>query len=157
MMVAVRTLLAIMLLLLMGCGDVLSQSRSVCVSGYNEYERQIYEFWLDNENKSGCWGNPPGRDADQEFGGGGGFVCGCRVTPGKQVSLYWSFEQTRAEFDAGESPEEHTTQVMIPQPESRVSEYLRVYFMRDGSAALQWVDDMGAPTLPPSQGGRQDE
>lgn len=152
-----RILLAMALLLLVGCGDVLSQSRSVCVSGYNEYERGIHEFWLDNEGKAGCHGNPPGREDPDDFGGGGKFTCGCRVTADKQVSLFWQFRRSRAEYEAGIEPEQRTVQVTIPQPESRTSEYLRVYFMKDGSAALQWVDDMGAPTLSPSQGGRQDE
>ncbi len=40
--------------------------------------------------------------------------------------------------------------VTIPQPESHDSRYLRVYFMKDGTTPLQWVDDMGAPTLSPS-------
>ena len=144
--------IAVVFLMLSGCDKVLSHKRTVCVTGYNEYERQIYEFWLDNESKSGCFGNPSGREDKYNFGGGGGFACGCTVTPGKKVSLYWSFEQTRAEFDAKEPPEEHTVQVTIPQPESRNSRYLRVYFMKDGSTPLQWVDDMGAPELPPSAG-----
>ena len=133
-----------------GCGPIFTQERTVCVTGYNEHERQIYEFWLDNESKSGCFGNPEGKQPDAY--GQSGFACGCTVAPGKKVSLYWSFEQTRAEFDAKAPPEEHTVQVTIPQPESRNSRYLRVYFMKDGSTPLQWVDDMGAPELPPSTG-----
>nr|WP_288355249.1 hypothetical protein [uncultured Pseudomonas sp.] len=139
-----------LIFLLSGCDRVLSQERTVCVSGYNEYDRQIYEFWLDGENKSGCFGNPPAKRADQIFGGGGKFACGCKVSPGKRVELYWSFEQTRAEFDAKKPIEEHTAMVTIPQPESHDSRYLRVYFMKDGTTPLQWVDDMGAPTLSPS-------
>ncbi|WP_223807373.1 hypothetical protein [Montanilutibacter psychrotolerans] len=136
---------------LVGCDAVLSQSRTVCVTGYNEYERGIHEYWLDDENKAGCHGNPPGRDVDQVFGGGGKFSCGCNVAPGKQVSLFWQFSRTRNEYDAKIPPEQHTTLVTIPHPESSTSRYLRVYFMKDGSTPLQWVDDMGAPELIPSQ------
>ncbi|RNF82093.1 DUF3304 domain-containing protein [Montanilutibacter psychrotolerans] len=134
---------------LVGCDAVLSQSRTVCVTGYNEHERGIHEYWLDDENKAGCHGNPPGRDVDQVFGGGGGFVCGCNVEPGKQVSLFWEFVQTPEDFDAKVPPEQRTVQVTIPQPESPSSRYLRVYFMEDGSTPLQWVDDMSAPELIP--------
>ncbi|WP_302479187.1 hypothetical protein [Burkholderia lata] len=38
----------------------------------------------------------------------------------------------------------------IPQPESSTSRYLRVYFRKNGTAELQWVDDMNAPELPPT-------
>ncbi|KAB7769376.1 hypothetical protein CKY51_07265 [Xanthomonas maliensis] len=133
-----------------GCTDGFSQSRTVCVSGYNEYDRQIYQFWLDSEAKSGCFGNPPKRSEGYPWGGGGKFSCGCKVTPGKEVNLYWRFERTRAEYDANIKPEEHTIRVKIPQPESSKSRYFRVYFRRDGTASLQWVDDMGADELPPT-------
>ncbi|MFT4249699.1 MAG: hypothetical protein QM581_16965 [Pseudomonas sp.] len=144
------------ILLLSGCDRVFSQERTVCASGYNEFDRQIYEFWLDGENKSGCFGNPPGKSLDQNFGGGGKFACGCTVTPGKKVNLYWSFEQTRDEYDSGKKPEEHTKQVIIPRPESSSSRYLRVYFMKDGTTPIQWVDEMGAPELAPTQGRKSD-
>lgn len=136
--------------ILSGCDKVFSQERTVCVTGYNENERQIYEFWLDGESKSGCFGNPSGRQGYSNFGGGGGFSCGCTITPGKKVNLYWKFVRTKQEFKAKIPAEEHVSQVTIPQPESSNSRYLRVYFMQDGSTPLQWVDDMGAPELPPS-------
>ncbi|RNF82076.1 DUF3304 domain-containing protein [Montanilutibacter psychrotolerans] len=134
---------------LTGCDAVLSQSRTVCVTGYNQNERGIHEFWLDEENSSGCRGNPSGRKPTNTWGGGGGFVCGCNVAPGRQVSLFWQFSRTRKEYDAKIPPEQHTVQVTIPQPESPSSRYLRVYFMKDGSTPLQWVDDMGTPELIP--------
>lgn len=141
--------------MLAGCGEVLPQSRTVCVTGYNEHERGIHEFWLDNENKAGCHGNPPGRDVDQIYGGGGKFTCGCSVTPGDKVSLFWQFSRTRKEYDAKVPPERHTAQVTIPEPPTVDARYLRVFFMKDGSTPLQWVDDMGAPELPPSQGAEK--
>ena len=138
------------LTLLVGCDSVIpASSKGVCISGYNQNARHIHEFWLDNESKAGCHGNPPGPDEDQIYGGGGKFTCGCRVTPGKQVKLEWEFVQTLAEFKAKLPSESHEANVVIPQPESSSSRYFRVYFMKDGSTALQWVDDMGAPVLPP--------
>ncbi|QEO28351.1 DUF3304 domain-containing protein [Xanthomonas translucens pv. undulosa] len=139
-----------------GCKDGFSQSRTVCVTGYNEYEKQIYEFWLDNESKAGCFGNPPGRSEGSHWGGGGKFSCGCNVTPGKTVNLQWSFVQSVEEFDAGEKAKEYTTKVTIPQPESRNSRYFRIYFRKDGTASLQWVDDMGAEELPATPDGKGD-
>ncbi|KAB7769379.1 DUF3304 domain-containing protein [Xanthomonas maliensis] len=136
--------------LLAGCTNGLPQARTVCVTGYNEYERQIYRFWLDSEAKSGCFGNPPGRSDGNPWGGGGKFACGCNVTPGKVVDLQWTFEQTRQEYDAGLKPEEHTIRVKIPQPESSRSRYFRVYFRKNGTTSLQWVDDMGADELAPT-------
>ena len=140
--------------LLSGCGDTLSSSpRTVCISGYNQNDRKIHMFWLDNESKAGCWGNPPGREVDQVYGGGGGFNCGCRVTPGKQVSLTWSLARSLKEFEAGVLRQEFSTLVTIPQPESSTSRYFRAYFMKDGTAKLQWVDNMGAPELSPTSAG----
>nr|WP_288355247.1 hypothetical protein [uncultured Pseudomonas sp.] len=139
-------------LLLAGCDGAFSQERTVCVSGYNEFDLPIYEFWLDGENKSGCFGNPPAKRVEQIFGGGGKFSCGCKASPGKAVQLYWRFERTPSEVEAGIPPKEFKRLVTVPQPESHDSRYLRVYFMKDGSTPLQWVDDMGAPTLPSSIG-----
>jgi hypothetical protein len=109
-----RFLMMAFIILLGGCKDGFSQSRTVCVTGYNEYEKQIYEFWLDNESKAGCFGNPPGRSEGSHWGGGGKFSCGCNVTPGKTVNLQWSFVQSVEEFDAGEKAKEYTTKVTIP-------------------------------------------
>lgn len=140
--------------LLSGCGDVLPPSpKTVCISGYNQNDRKIHMFWLDDESKSGCWGNPPGRDINEVYGGGGGFNCGCRVTPGKQVSLTWSLARSLKELEAGVLRKEFSTQVTIPQPESSTSRYFRAYFMKNGTARLQWVDSMGAPELSPAEGG----
>jgi hypothetical protein len=140
---------------LAACGkhsdELLSHKHTVCVTGYNEYERAMYRFWLDDEHKSGCFGNPSGREQGEDFGGGGGFACGCTVTPGKKVKLYWKFELSRSEIDRGMQQESKTIDVTIPQPQSDSSQYLRVYFRKNGTADLQWVDDMGAPTLPPTQ------
>ncbi|WP_258077808.1 hypothetical protein [Xanthomonas bromi] len=83
-------------------------------------------------------------------GGGGKFSCGCKVTPGKVVNLYWTFEQTRQEYDSGVKPEEHTIRVQTPQPQSSSSRYFRIFFRKNGTASLQWVDDMGADELPPT-------
>ncbi|WP_235426762.1 hypothetical protein [Xanthomonas cerealis] len=150
-MSTLRFLMAAFILLLGGCKDGFSQSRTVCVTGYNEYEKQIYEFWLDNESKAGCFGNPSGRGKDTgDWGGGGAFSCGCKVTPGKVVNLYWTFEQTRQDYDSGVKPEEHTIRVQTPQPQSSSSRYFRIYFRKNGTASLQWVDDMGADELPPT-------
>ena len=136
---------------LSGCGEDSSfKSRSVCITGYNQFERQIHEFWLDGESNSGCHGNPSRRELDQVYGGGSKFTCGCRVTPGKQVSLTWSLARSLKEFEAGVLRQEFSTQVTIPQPESSTSRYFRVYFMKDGTAKLQWVDNMGAPEVEPS-------
>ncbi|WP_260608101.1 hypothetical protein [Xanthomonas cerealis] len=152
-----RFLMVAFIFLLGGCRDGFSQSRTVCVTGYNEYEKQIYEFWLDNESKAGCFGNPSGRGKDTgDWGGGGAFSCGCKVTPGKTVNLQWSFVQSVEEFDAGKKAKEYTTKVTIPQPESRNSRYFRVYFRKDGTASLQWVDDMGAEELPATSDGKGD-
>ncbi|KAB7769380.1 DUF3304 domain-containing protein [Xanthomonas maliensis] len=146
----IRYGLLALLALLTGCKDGLSHSRTVCVSGYNEYEKQIHEFWLDNESKSGCFGNPPGRSDGDPWGGGAKFACGCKVTPGKSVTLQWSFVQSVEDFDAGKKAQEFALKVTIPQPESRSSRYLRVYFRKNGTASLQWVDDMGVDELPPT-------
>ncbi|WP_230941011.1 hypothetical protein [Xanthomonas translucens] len=152
----IRFSMVAFIFLLGGCKDGFSQSRTVCVTGYNEYEKQIYEFWLDNESKSGCFGNPPGRKDGNPWGGGGKFSCGCKVTPGKVVNLYWTFEQTRQEYDSGVKPEEHTIRVQTPQPKSSSSRYFRIYFRKDGTASLQWVDDMGAEELPATSDGKGD-
>ena len=138
---------------LAGCGDVFEPaSKEVCITGYNQYERQIHKFRLDGESKSGCSGNPSGRDGRGIYGGGGGFMCGCRVTPGKQVSLHWVFVQNKAEYAAKVPEVEHTVQVTIPQPESSSSRYFRIFFMKNGIPQLQWVDYMGAPEImPPSE------
>ena len=139
---------------LAGCGEFFAPSaKTVCISGYNQNDRKIHMFWLDNENKSGCWGNPPGRDVDQVYGGGGGFNCGCRVTPGKEVSLYWVFAQSKAEYAAKVPEVQREVRVTIPQPESPSSRYFRAYFMKNGTAKLQWVDNMGASELAPAEGG----
>ncbi|MGS0515891.1 hypothetical protein ACQR5T_00855 [Xanthomonas oryzae pv. oryzicola] len=151
-----RFLMVAFIFLLGGCRDGFSQSRTVCVTGYNEYEKQIYEFWLDNESKAGCFGNPPGRTDGNSWGGGGKFSCGCNVTPGKVVNLYWTFEQTRQEYDSGVKPEEHTIRVQTPQPQSSSSRYFRIYFRKNGTASLQWVDDMGAEELPATPDGKGD-
>ncbi|WP_254601559.1 hypothetical protein [Burkholderia lata] len=139
---------------LAGCGghdDAASPaSRTVCITGYNEYTRKLHEFWLDNEHKSGCFGNPSAREAGEAFGGGGGFACGCKVTPGQAVKLAWVFAQPLDEIERGVAAEHKTIDVTIPQPESSTSRYLRVYFRKNGTADLQWVDDMNAPELPPT-------
>jgi hypothetical protein len=139
---------------LAACGkhsdELLSHKHTVCVTGYNEYERKLNRFWLDDEHNSGCFGNPSGREQGQNFGGGGGFACGCTVTPGQTVKLYWKFAQSKGEWDSGEPVVSKTIDVTIPQPQSENSQYLRVYFRKNGTAELQWVDDMGAPTLPPT-------
>ncbi len=129
---------------------LLAKKHTVCVSGYNEYPRALYRFWLDSAHKSGCFGNPSGREAGETYGGGGGFACGCSITPGEKVRLDWTFEQSQAERDSDAGQQSKTVDVTIPQPESAHSQYLRVYFRRNGTADLQWVDDMGAPTLPPT-------
>ncbi len=136
---------------LAGCGDVFAPaSKEVCITGYNQYERQLHIFRLDEESKSGCWGNPSGRDGYGIYGGGGGYVCGCRVIAGRQVSLSWSLVRTRAEFDADIPREEFSTVVTIPQPESPTSRYFRIYFMKSGIPQLQWVDDLRTPKIMPS-------
>ncbi len=64
-------------LLIILCGGVLFgcedkpyfNSRSVCITGYNQFERQVHEFWLDGESNSGCHGNPSRRELDQVYGG----------------------------------------------------------------------------------------
>ena len=144
----------LLLTLLAGCGDVFAPaSKEVCITGYNQYERQLHKFRLDAESKSGCWGNPSGREGHGTYGGGGGYVCGCRVTPGKQVSLYWVFAQNKAEYAAKVPEVEHTVQVTIPQPESPTSRYFRIFFMKNGIPQLQWVDDLRAPrVMPPTEG-----
>jgi hypothetical protein len=131
-------------------GELISREHSVCVTGYNEYERAMYRFWLDDEHKSGCFGNPSAREPGEDFGGGGGFACGCRVKPAQKVKLFWQFELSKTEMDNGVQPQSKTIDVTIPQPQSDNSQYLRVYFRKNGTAELQWIDDMGAPTLPPT-------
>ncbi|MEK2601353.1 hypothetical protein [Burkholderia arboris] len=131
-------------------GEMAATRRTVCITGYNEYDRKLHEFWLDNEHRSGCFGNPSARDAGEAFGGGGGFACGCKVTPGQQVKLSWLFAQPLDDIQRGISSEHKTIDVTIPQPESATSRYLRVYFRNNGTAELQWVDDMNAPELPPT-------
>lgn len=149
-----QMMVAAVLGLLSAC-DGASAARTVCVSGFNENARQIHEFWLDGEHKSGCFGNPSGKETGSKYwGGGGGFACGCSVTPGRKVNLSWEVAQTWDEYQKKVPPEQHTTQVTIPQPESSHSRYLRVYFRKDGSTDLQWVDDMDAPTLPLSKDGK---
>ncbi|MBN3828799.1 hypothetical protein G3O00_35125 [Burkholderia sp. Ac-20384] len=130
--------------------DASAAPRTVCITGYNEYTRKLHEFWLDNEHKSGCFGNPSAREAGEAFGGGGGFACGCTVTPGQTVKLAWVFAQPLAEIERGVAAEHQTIDVTIPRPESSTSRYLRVYFRKNGTADLQWVDDMNAPELPPT-------
>ncbi|WP_254606744.1 hypothetical protein [Burkholderia contaminans] len=149
------TLAALVVLgVLAGCGrrdDAASPARrTVCITGYNEYTRKLHEFWLDNEHRSGCFGNPSAREAGEAFGGGGGFACGCQVTPGQAAKLAWVFAQPLDEIERGVAAEHRTIDVTIPQPESPTSRYLRVYFRKNGTAELQWVDDMNAPKLPPT-------
>ncbi|MBN3831822.1 hypothetical protein G3N64_08120 [Burkholderia sp. Ac-20344] len=139
---------------LAGCGRhdgaASAEPRTVCITGYNEYTRKLHAFWLDNQHKSGCFGNPSAREAGEAFGGGGGFACGCRVTPGQAVKLAWVFAQPLDEIQRGVQAEHRTIDVTIPQPESSMSRYLCVYFRKNGTAELQWVDDMNAPELPPT-------
>ncbi|WP_272545796.1 hypothetical protein PPH94_007085 [Burkholderia cepacia] len=148
-----RALILAALGVLAGCGrhdGTASGPRTVCITGYNEYTRKLHEFWLDNEHKSGCFGNPSARESGEAFGGGGGFACGCRVTPGQTAKLTWVFAQPLAEIRRGAQAEHKAIDVTIPQPESSTSRYLRVYFRKNGTAELQWVDDMNAPELPPT-------
>lgn len=134
-----------------GAEAAAAQQHAVCVTGYNEYDRKLHEFWLDNAHKSGCFGNPSAREAGEAFGGGGGFACGCKVTPGRKVKLFWEFAQPLDAIQRGVPPERKTIDVTIPQPESPTSRYLRVYFRKNGTAELQWVDDMNAPELKPTR------
>ncbi|KAB7769378.1 DUF3304 domain-containing protein [Xanthomonas maliensis] len=135
---------------LAGCSNGLSHARTVCVTGYNEYDRKIHEFWLDNESKAGCFGNPSGRAPGQNWGGGGKFSCGCSVTPGRTVNLEWTFVLPKQDFYAGKPPEQHSVRVKIPQPQSATSRYFRIYFRNNGTVSLQWVNDMGADELAPT-------
>ncbi|AZQ52750.1 DUF3304 domain-containing protein [Burkholderia cenocepacia] len=141
---------------LAGCGrhdgDASTDAHTVCITGYNEYARKLHEFWLDNAHKSGCFGNPSAREDGEAFGGGGGFACGCKVTPGRKVKLDWTFAQPLDEIQRGVPAQHATIDVTIPQPESSTSRYLRVYFRKNGTAELQWVDDMNAPELRPTAG-----
>ncbi|WP_176465170.1 hypothetical protein [Pseudomonas sp. Irchel 3E20] len=136
---------------LAGCGDVFAPaSKEVCITGYNQYEWPIHEFRLDAANKTGCSGNPSARKGNYMYGGGGGLSCGCRVTPGKQVTLTWSMARSLDELEAGIPRKEFSTEVIIPQPESSTSRYFRIFFMKDGVPKLQWVDDLRAPRIMPS-------
>ncbi|KVW26883.1 DUF3304 domain-containing protein [Burkholderia ubonensis] len=134
-----------------GAEAAAAKPHAICVTGYNEYDRKLHEFRLDNEHESGCFGNPSAREAGEAFGGGGGFACGCKVTPGRKVKLFWEFAQPLDAIQRGVPPERKTIDVTIPQPESPTSRYLRVYFRKNGTAELQWVDDMNAPELKPTQ------
>ncbi|MCU9956569.1 MULTISPECIES: hypothetical protein [Burkholderia] len=140
---------------LVGCGrhdgEASAQPSAVCITGYNEYDRKLHEFLLDDAHRSGCFGNPSAREAGEAFGGGGGFACGCKVTPGQTVKLSWVFAQPLADIQRGVPAEHKTIDVTIPRPESSTSRYLRVYFRKNGTAELQWVDDMNAPELPPTR------
>src|SRR5699024_1876926 len=103
--------------------DNTPKKRIICVAGVNGFERPLYEFWLDSDNKSGCFGNPSGRSAGSDYGGGGGFACGCSVRAGDRVKLEWEFGQTWDEHSAGETPITGETMVTIPEPESPSSRY----------------------------------
>ena len=146
------TLLALCLppLLLTAC-DNTPKKRTVCVTGLNEFERPMYRFWLDSDNKSGCFGNPSGRDGSSAYGGGGGFACGCSVRAGDRVKLEWEFEQTWEEYSAGEEYITGETMVTVPEPESPSSRYLFIYFREDGTNPMFWLDTLGVPELPPSK------
>src|SRR5699024_4510593 len=146
------TLLALCLppLLLTAC-DNTPKKRTVCVTGLNEFERPMYRFWLDSDNKSGCFGNPSGRDGSSAYGGGGGFACGCSVRTGDRVKLEWEFEQTWDEYSAGEAFITDETMVTITEPESPSSRYLFIYFREDGTNPMFWLDTLGVPELPPSK------
>lgn len=102
---------------LAGCGrhdDAASPARrTVCITGYNEYTRKLHEFWLDNEHRSGCFGNPSAREAGEAFGGGGGFACGCQVTPGQAAKLAWVFAQPLDEIERGVAAEHRTIDVAL--------------------------------------------
>src|SRR5699024_6722590 len=127
------TLLALCLppLLLTAC-DNTPKKRTVCVAGVNGFERPIYEFWLDSDNKSGCFGSSYGRETTSAYGGGGGFACGCNVRVGDRVKLEWEFAQNREEYRSGKPPITGETMVTVPEPESSSSRYLFIYFKEDG-------------------------
>ncbi|QVN19523.1 hypothetical protein JYG32_07325 [Burkholderia pyrrocinia] len=148
-----RALALAILGVLAGCGrhdgEAAAQPRAVCVTGYNEYDRKLHEFRLDDAHRSGCFGNPSAREAGEAFGGG--FACGCKVTPGQAVNLSWVFAQPLAEIQRGIPAGHKTIDVTIPQPESSTSRYLHVYFRKNGTAELQWVDDMNAPERLPTR------
>lgn len=131
--------------------DNTPKKRTVCVTGLNEFERPIYRFWLDSDNKSGCFGNPPAKPSYANFGGGGGFACGCSVRTGDRVKLEWQFVRTRYEFDNNIAPITGETMVTIPEPESASSRYLFVGFKKDGSHPIVWKDNLGVPNIPPSK------
>src|SRR5699024_12148156 len=125
--------------------------RTVCVTGLNEFERKIHRFWLDSDNKSGCFGNPPAKPSYANFGGGGGFACGCSVRAGDRVKLEWEFAQTWAEYNSSERHITGETMVTVPEPESPSSRYLFVGFKKDGSNPIVWKDTLGVPDIPPSE------
>ena len=149
--------LAAGLLALVGCDQVMSQTVNVCVSAYNQRERAIHGFWLDDENKAGCWGNISGRKPGQLYGGGGKHTCGCSVTPGETVALDWEYGRSMDELKANIPREAHSTRITIPEPQSSDSRYLRLYFLEDGETMIDLVDDFGPPIPPPDQGAVNDE
>ena len=141
--------------------DNTPKKRTICVAGVNGFERKLHEFWLDSDNKSGCFGNPSGRSAGSDYGGGGGFACGCSVRAGDRVKLEWQFVRTRYEFDNNIAPITGETMVTIPEPESPSSRYLFVYFNEDGTNPMFWLDHSFPPHLwtekPNSIKGSNDE
>lgn len=122
--------------------DVLVELYNVCVIGYNEYGCKFYEFWFDNEYKLGCFGNLLVCEDGEVFGGGGGFVCGCKVMLGQKVKLFWEFVQLLDDIQCGILFECKMIDVIILQLELLMLCYLCVYFCKNGMVELQWVDDM---------------
>ena len=62
----------------------------------------------------------------------------------------WAFARPLAEIERGVASQRQAIDVTNAQERIVTSRYLRVYFRQNGTADLQWVDDMNASGLPPT-------
>ena len=113
---------------------------SVCLNGFNHTERYISKYSV-----NGQWGaNISEKEPGEDYGGGGGFVCGASVG-GEQVTVKWEFPMRtwdQMEKNIEVPPEKHEMTVPMPKAQSRTSRYLQVHIYPDNHVELQLNDDM---------------
>jgi hypothetical protein len=106
--------------------------------GYNYTVRPIGTFSINGVGGSNVFVN----------GGGAAFSCCVDVTVGKPAKIEWVYHRTEAQFNAGVQIERHSTDVIVPPPQTPDAEYLEVHFYPDNHVELALVKFPGKRRLP---------